>query len=273
MRGSGGLGGSRPRLDCAEEVRGCRPCFGSPKHALRFAKAPRGLSARIRPSRPAVGALGHRNDLRSGQDGFSLVEVIVALALFALIGVAGYSMLSGILQTQERTGGRLERLAEIQRALFVITSDLDQADSQPQGGSSSLALRKQSATGRSVLVRYDLQPGGIVRTVSGDTGESSQRILSGVGSLSFGYFRKGSGWSDEALGITEPDPGPSPEPSEPGRSDVSPKVASGPPLDALQALAGQEGALSAIAIDLELVGVDGRQARLRRIVNIPEIQP
>ena len=45
--------------------------------------------------------------------GFSLVEVLVALAIFALIGVAGFSMLDQVLRTQRLTEGRLERLAEL----------------------------------------------------------------------------------------------------------------------------------------------------------------
>ena len=70
--------------------------------------------------------MGTKGRIARGRNGFTLIEVIIALSLFALIGVAGFSMLSGVLQTQERTDGRLQRLSDIQRAVFVISADLDQ---------------------------------------------------------------------------------------------------------------------------------------------------
>lgn len=212
---------------------------------------------------------GHRIQ----QGGFSLVEVIVALSLFALIGVAGYSMLSGVLQTQERTSGRLERLSEIQRALFIITTDLDQAASRPEGGRSDLVLRKTATWGQSVLIRYDVQGEGIIRTVSTGSGERSQVILSDVGSLGFSYFRRGEGWTRQARALpisgqaplqTNPTEAPGPGAGQQASGDLA-EGSENP-------LSQQQTPVSAIAIDVELTGVDGRSTSLRRIVTIPEVR-
>ena len=212
--------------------------------------------------------------LASVRGGFSLVEVLIALGLFALIGVAGYSMLSGVLQTQERTGGRLERLSEIQRALFVITTDLDQTASLPQGGRSELVLRKSNASGQSVLIRYERQGLEIVRTVSGGVSERRQTLLSNVASLDFSYYRKGEGWSDDApiLPGSDPESSLSSPPEMPERA-VGPVTAADPVPGSFQPLPQGPDAVSAVAIEMELLGADGSPATLRRVVGIPEVRP
>lgn len=189
--------------------------------------------------------------MRRSRDGFTLVEVIVALALFALIGVAGFSMLSGVLQTQEQTDGRLGRLAEIQTAVFVITTDLDQLGSQIDGGPGVLVFQKIDASGQPIVVRYELLDDGLVRTLSGARSERSQLILPGVQSLGWTYFRRGEGWSNRAAPQTAPPPAP------------APVLAAAPP----------QPPVSAVAMDLNLTGVDGRAVNLRRVVIVPEVQP
>ena len=61
--------------------------------------------------------------------------MLVALVLFALIGGAGLAVLD-----QARTDGRLERLADVQRAMHLLTLDFMQAT----GGSLGLERRRCS---------------------------------------------------------------------------------------------------------------------------------
>ena len=194
-----------------------------------------------------------------GRNGFTLVEVIVALGLFALIGVAGFSMLSGVLQTQERTESRMRRLSEIQRAVFVVNADLDQLSGQIDGGETQLVFQKTDLGGRPVVVRYDLQSGALFRTVSGPLGERSQPILGGVDLLQWSYRRRGGGWANSA----------SSPPSPPNLADPVPQDTPPP------AVAGDAGfpAVAAVAMDLRLAGVDGRSVTVRRVVVVPEILP
>ena len=65
---------------------------------------------------------------RDPQAGVTLVEMLVALALCALIGVAGLTMLDAILRVDRATGTGLDRHADIDRAFLVIGQDVLTAD-------------------------------------------------------------------------------------------------------------------------------------------------
>lgn len=62
---------------------------------------------------------------------FTLVEVLVALAIFALIGAAGSQLLLNTLDAQNRAYERAERLTELQRALDLFEQDLRQHVTRP----------------------------------------------------------------------------------------------------------------------------------------------
>ncbi|MBL7372952.1 prepilin-type cleavage/methylation domain-containing protein, partial [Escherichia coli] len=64
---------------------------------------------------------------------------MISLGLFALIAVAGLALVDGIIKVQGRTEKRLDRLADLQRALFVVSSDIDQiAFGRVSGGGEKL---------------------------------------------------------------------------------------------------------------------------------------
>ncbi|MDB6062864.1 MAG: type secretion system protein GspJ [Verrucomicrobiaceae bacterium] len=58
--------------------------------------------------------------------GFTLLELMVAISIFALIGIASYRVLSGVMQTNERLEARSEKMREINRALWVLQQDFEQ---------------------------------------------------------------------------------------------------------------------------------------------------
>lgn len=183
---------------------------------------------------------------RSARAGFTLVEVIVALGLFALIALAGFSLARTVLDTQARTDDRLSRMSEIQRALFVIASDLDQVSGSIEGGGETLVFQKTDASGRPLIVRYARTGDALTRTVSGPMGERAQPLLRGVGSAQWSFHLAGLGWA-------------------PATGPVAP-AADGSPPPALPAV-------RAVALDLGLMGPDGRPTTLRRVVATPEIAP
>lgn len=65
---------------------------------------------------------------RDAQAGITLIEMLVSLVIFAFVGLASFTMLDTLLTVQDRTEGRLEALANIDRALFVFSNDFKQGD-------------------------------------------------------------------------------------------------------------------------------------------------
>ncbi len=60
------------------------------------------------------------------QRGFTLLELMVALALFGLVSAMAYGGLQSVLETRERVRAEGERLAGIQLAFNVLDRDLEQ---------------------------------------------------------------------------------------------------------------------------------------------------
>ena len=65
------------------------------------------------------------------QRGFTLIEVLVALAIVAVIGVMAFEGLSQAIRQQSLASARAERWREIQLAMRVVTQDLAQIHPRP----------------------------------------------------------------------------------------------------------------------------------------------
>jgi len=59
--------------------------------------------------------------------GFTLIEILVALAVFTLVGMASHGVLSTVLKTDELSTERFDKLQHLQRAISIIERDLQQA--------------------------------------------------------------------------------------------------------------------------------------------------
>jgi general secretion pathway protein J len=87
--------------------------------------------------------------------GFTLVELLVALTIFALLSAAGVTLLSFSVRAQEAADERLTRLAEIRRAGALLTSDLAQAApriSRDETGAVKPALIGGSGQGDALIL-------------------------------------------------------------------------------------------------------------------------
>ncbi len=58
--------------------------------------------------------------------GFTLLELLVALSIFALISAMAYGGLDRVLRQQQETEQRAERLADLQKAYRIMQRDLEQ---------------------------------------------------------------------------------------------------------------------------------------------------
>jgi len=165
-------------------------------------------------------------------NGFTLLEVLVAIMIFALLSLAAYQVLQGVLRSAEISKIHSERLTELQRAMLIIEQDFTQivARKSRQEGADKEELRALTI-GNEILssedqgiefnrlgwanplgllprsnilrVRYILRDGQLQRlyflypdTVSGQTPEV-QVLLNDIEKLSFRFWSNGwtSSWS------------------------------------------------------------------------------
>ena len=68
---------------------------------------------------------------RLGSAGFTLLEVLVALAVFAIVSVLATRILGSIVDLADATGERGAALADVQRALAVVERDVEQMVRRP----------------------------------------------------------------------------------------------------------------------------------------------
>jgi general secretion pathway protein J len=132
---------------------------------------------------------------RDGQAGFTLIEMLVALALFALVGLASFAVLDTVIRTRERTEGRLEAVAQIDRALILFGRDVAQgraADLRLEEGRLMLTGPERGAldwTGEAgVLRRRALGPDGGVRV--------TQALVSPVDGVVLRVLDSGGQWHE-----------------------------------------------------------------------------
>ena len=65
------------------------------------------------------------------QRGFTLLEILIALAIFAVMSMMAYAGLAAILDARARTVPRAEQLAQLQTTLYLLNEDLSQVIKRP----------------------------------------------------------------------------------------------------------------------------------------------
>ena len=79
----------------------------------------------------------------SKQQGFTLLEILIALAIFAVMSMMAYAGLAAILDARASTVPRAQQLAQLQTTLYLLNEDLSQVIKRPirdQLGSSEPAF-------------------------------------------------------------------------------------------------------------------------------------
>jgi general secretion pathway protein J len=173
--------------------------------------------------------------------GFTLVELLAAIAIFAVMALMAYGGLAAVLNARASVEASLARTAEIQKALYRLQSDLEQArprpirdeygDEQPalltheqgreglrleftRGGWRNPRLQRRSALER---VAYGLEDGRLVRYSwttldrAGDEALVEVPLLEGVESLAWRFLDSQRSWRDRwppqaAVGGTATEP-------------------------------------------------------------------
>lgn len=156
--------------------------------------------------------------------GFTLLELLIAIALFALLGVGTYRLLDAVLRADESTRHQEQRLRELTRGMAAFERDLRQALARPvrapygdplaalQGeGRDRQTLeftrggwRNPTGAARSGLqrVRWELRDGFWERHYwqvldrAQDSEPRAQRVLEGVAGWQLRYLDRDGVWRE-----------------------------------------------------------------------------
>lgn len=177
------------------------------------------------PPAPSPEGEGEQSDA-----GFTLIEVIVALALFAIIALAGVALVDTVLGAQARTAGRLDRLGDLQRAMVVVARDLTGIADAPLAGSATGVGFDRHVAGGAIGISYRLA-GDVFERIDGGR---TQVVLDHVAAVRWHYYALPGGWQE--------------------RWPASDAQARGWPL--------------AVAVEVDLAG-PGLSGTLRRVIDLP----
>ena len=173
--------------------------------------------------------------IRAANQGFTLLEVLIAIAIFALLSLAAYQVLQGVLRSGEISKEHSASLTQLQRAMLIIDQDFSQIVARTSGDENSDSDELQVISASSSLfdsedqgiefnrlgwqnplnllprsnilrVRYRLQEGQLQRLyflypdlVAGQEPEV-QVLLNKIEKLSFRFWNKGwkNSWQNAA---------------------------------------------------------------------------
>ena len=165
---------------------------------------------------------------RRGAQGFTLLELLIAISIFALLGLGTYRMLDSVLRSDEATRKQEQSLRELMRALWSLERDLQQViarpirdnfadprgaflgESQALDGSAAFELtrsgwRNPTGVARSQLQRVRWRLAGdslervywVVLDRAVDSEPRVQKVLGGVETLAVRYLDPEGNWQTD----------------------------------------------------------------------------
>lgn len=94
------------------------------------------------------------------QRGFTLIEMLVAMAIFAAISTMAYLSLDSLLRSQEQTRAEARRIGEVQQAVTILTRDLMQLLPRPAREASHGDFLPALTAGTDVVSGIEFTRGG-----------------------------------------------------------------------------------------------------------------
>ena len=145
--------------------------------------------------------------MQTRQKGFTLLELVIAMAIFTLLGLASWKLFDGVLRVQQGTAAHERELRSLQRAMAVIERDVMHVTEQPLLlRHNVLQLQRsnwrnpldQPRSGRQTLT-YRLDKGVLWRDSQAEGAQTvqRQRLLGNVRQLRWRVYDSGAGWSSD----------------------------------------------------------------------------
>lgn len=141
------------------------------------------------------------------QTGFTLIELVVAIAIFALLGLASWRLFDTVVRAERATSGYQQSLRNLQRAVAVIERDVLQANAAPlQLGPAVLQFQRGNwrnplgqARSETLEIAYRLEQGTLWREVRGLELKVVQRqaLLADVSEWQWRVFDHKAGWREQ----------------------------------------------------------------------------
>lgn len=176
----------------------------------------------------------HQQTSSTHSRGFTLLELLVAVSVFAVIAALASGGFNSVLNTASRSEEQMTRLAELQKAMTIIARDVEQAVERPIRdsfgdtlspfiGSQSTNLLEFSRTGRrnpGQAARSHLQRIGYrheedvlyrlswaVLDRAQDSEALEYELLSGVNEIEIRYLDNNREWQDQWPPLQAAQPG------------------------------------------------------------------
>jgi general secretion pathway protein J len=141
------------------------------------------------------------------QTGFTLLELVIAMAIFALLGLASWTLFDGVVRMQQGSVAHERELRNLQRAIAVIERDVLHVTPQPVVLQQT-QLQWQRGSWRNPLdlprserqeLSYRLTDGALWREsrAEGSTVVQQQKLLDDVRELRWRLFEARTGWRSD----------------------------------------------------------------------------
>jgi general secretion pathway protein J len=104
-----------------------------------------------------------KNSIINNQKGFTLIEMLISIALFSIIAIAGYSSLSSFSKSSKNIQNSANELEKIQTLTMFFDRDFSQIFNQQINFKNSKITITSIQNNKIIEVLYDFNKGKIVR--------------------------------------------------------------------------------------------------------------